>query len=360
MSSYFRPKILLYALLTILFAVIFIVVKPQDPAVFLIWLAAVILIVLIIRFKLMSRLIYLDLAVFLSLLFFYKFSIYFLLPSLMLLLYDEKIYATVGFIFIWAIFAFLDVEATLVILIAFLGGLLLYIWKIDQRKTIHEIDHLREKIYDLETEGQMLVNQQHEMMRLGVLQERDRIAQKLHDDLGHELTGALMALRAFEAEEKNATRHKSYIAMKDRVEKAVKNLKQTVHHTEPEESYGFEAFNSLIQNLDFAKVYFDKKGLMTRLSATHWQVFHTVLKEAITNISKHANAKEVYIELHVEQKVVKLTIKNDGIKDQKQNRGKGLSFMRKRIETLGGTMTIQKSFYFTLICVVPLNIEVGD
>jgi len=83
----------------------------------------------------------------------------------------------------------------------------------------------------------------------------------------------------------------------------------------------------------------------------------SVLKEALTNAQKHATPSAIEVALQVNNHVVKLTIKNDGIHPVDNKAGSGLKYMRKKIEALNGHLTIQKSFYFTLICVLPCTLE---
>src|SRR4051812_18393757 len=82
-------------------------------------------------------------------------------------------------------------------------------------------------------------------------------------------------------------------------------------------------------------------GLEHRLS-DHVEVaaYYTV-SEALTNAAKHANATRVWVSLRVEDDVLLLSIRDDGVGGADPNRGSGLTGLRDRIEALGGRIQIE-------------------
>ncbi len=69
------------------------------------------------------------------------------------------------------------------------------------------------------------------------------------------------------------------------------------------------------------------------------------LKEALTNILKHANAKTVHVGLTVNAETLALTIKDSGCGFEKKAtaRGNGLHHLQDRAQALGGTLIIESS-----------------
>ena len=78
------------------------------------------------------------------------------------------------------------------------------------------------------------------------------------------------------------------------------------------------------------------------------------VKEALTNITKHAAPHEITVNLTITDNIVKLVIENDGIisKDNKDT-GNGLRYMRSRLEAINGSLSIQKEHSFKLIIILP-------
>ncbi len=68
--------------------------------------------------------------------------------------------------------------------------------------------------------------------------------------------------------------------------------------------------------------------------------YYTV-SEALTNASKHANATRVWVSLSIEDDVLLLAIRDDGVGGADPRRGSGLTGLRDRIEALGGSIKIE-------------------
>jgi signal transduction histidine kinase len=68
--------------------------------------------------------------------------------------------------------------------------------------------------------------------------------------------------------------------------------------------------------------------------------YYTV-SEALTNASKHADATRVWVSLDVEDDVLLLSIRDDGVGGADPSRGSGLTGLRDRIEALGGQIQIE-------------------
>jgi PAS domain S-box-containing protein len=68
--------------------------------------------------------------------------------------------------------------------------------------------------------------------------------------------------------------------------------------------------------------------------------YYTV-SEALTNASKHANCTRVWVSLRVDDDVLLLSIRDDGVGGAQAGRGSGLTGLRDRIEALGGTFRIE-------------------
>jgi len=67
--------------------------------------------------------------------------------------------------------------------------------------------------------------------------------------------------------------------------------------------------------------------------------YHTV-SEAITNASKHAGATKLWVSMRLEDEVLHLSIRDDGIGGADPRRGSGLIGLADRIEALGGKLKV--------------------
>ncbi|MDQ1431936.1 MAG: hypothetical protein QOF40_2538 [Actinomycetota bacterium] len=65
-----------------------------------------------------------------------------------------------------------------------------------------------------------------------------------------------------------------------------------------------------------------------------------IVSEALTNTAKHAHASVVQVDVSVEEPLLVLTIRDDGVGGADARRGSGLIGLQDRVETLGGTIEV--------------------
>jgi signal transduction histidine kinase len=66
-----------------------------------------------------------------------------------------------------------------------------------------------------------------------------------------------------------------------------------------------------------------------------------VVSEALTNAAKHSHASVTDVEVQVADRVLRLSIRDDGAGGADPTRGSGLIGLKDRVETLGGTITVR-------------------
>jgi signal transduction histidine kinase len=68
---------------------------------------------------------------------------------------------------------------------------------------------------------------------------------------------------------------------------------------------------------------------------------YRVLQEALTNVTRHANAKRVEVRVLGKAGGIDVTVRDDGEGfEQSATSGRGLASMQSRIESIGGTLAI--------------------
>jgi signal transduction histidine kinase len=82
-----------------------------------------------------------------------------------------------------------------------------------------------------------------------------------------------------------------------------------------------------------------------------------VASEALTNVTRHARASEAHVSLEIEDRVVRLSVQDDGVGGARPERGSGLIGLRDRVEVLGGTIEITSppASGTTLVVEIPLT-----
>ena len=241
---------------------------------------------------------------------------------------------------------------------AVLLGYVLHFWQRQQQSLQSEVDSFRQQVHDRELTEEHLLDDQYAIERVSKLTERQRIAEILHDTLGHELTAAQLTVKA-SGTLMNQGLIDQAMAMQQKTEyrlgEALNHLKATVRQIEPEEKTDIRRLNQLVENFSYP-VEFRHSGDISHISPAIQQLLYVSVKEALTNIVKHANPTKVTLQLEATGVIIRVLIENDGVdKDQPIQSGSGLRYMRKRVEAIRGSLSIQLTDTFRLIIILPLQ-----
>ena len=178
-----------------------------------------------------------------------------------------------------------------------------------------------------------------EIEQLAKTAERERIARDMHDVLGHSLSVIVLkselAGRLMETQPARAALEIAEIEATARL--ALGEVRKTIS------GYRSEGFASELiraaQVLETAGVRLQKPAKPPYLPPRHEATLSLVLREAVTNIVRHAGASECQIELSTEHDSTQLVIADDGRGDIQQE-GSGLRGMRERVQELGGQLLL--------------------
>jgi signal transduction histidine kinase len=184
-------------------------------------------------------------------------------------------------------------------------------------------------------------------------QERARIAQDLHDELGSDITEiGMLAARAksIASTEQERTGYLGQMTQKarqmvDALEEIVWAMNPTHDSLESLVSY-FRFFAERFLGLANISWLFDETPCSERypIDSRRRHELFLAFKEALTNIVRHSGATHVRISLQVERTQLRLTIADDGrgFSVAEHNKGMdGISNMHARIEKLGGWFDLQ-------------------
>ena len=165
----------------------------------------------------------------------------------------------------------------------------------------------------------------------GRSEERMRLAQDLHDDIGARLL--TMMYKAQSPEMEDYLRHtlqdlktltRGLAAQNHRLSHAAAEWKADLAHR----------LSAAQVELKWAFV-FDEDIVLT---VVHWSALTRILRELVSNVIAHSQAQQLDIDFRLERDRVDLTIIDDGIGRNPRNwsHGLGLGGVRKRVKQLGG------------------------
>jgi len=180
---------------------------------------------------------------------------------------------------------------------------------------------------------------QEEIEQLAKLAERERIARDLHDVLGHTLSVIVLkselAGRLFNRDPQRALQEISEVEQVSR--KALSEVREAIR------GYRSEGLAAEIERahrtLDAAGVTLTCESKPPSLSPAEETVLALAVREAVTNIVRHAQASQCRLRFVSENGRTLLTVEDDGRGNIRQE-GNGLRGMRERIEGLGGHFSI--------------------
>jgi PAS domain S-box-containing protein len=189
--------------------------------------------------------------------------------------------------------------------------------------------------------------------------ERSRIARELHDETGQTLTSLLVRLRALEDRGEGTELREELRALRRLTAQTLENLGRLVHDLHPSalDQLGLVA---ALRHLgtEFTRIHGvtvdvhligedgsggDEVGLPAPMERT----LYRMAQEALTNVARHAKARQVSIILARRPQQVQLVIEDDGrgfdlhAVERAAGGGMGLRGMRERITLHGGAFKVE-------------------
>ncbi|MBD8528026.1 sensor histidine kinase [Pseudomarimonas arenosa] len=183
-----------------------------------------------------------------------------------------------------------------------------------------------------------------EVQRLAQSAERERIARDLHDLLGHSLS--LIALKselAGKLIERDPQAARQQIGEIEQVTRqALKQVREAVTGYRSD-GLAAEVAQARINLLD-ADIRLEQHLIPLPIKPEVESTLTMVLREAVTNVLRHAEARSLEIELKIRQGQLCLSIRDDGRGiTAKQTEGNGLRGIRERLRAIGGRLSIDSS-----------------
>ncbi len=193
-----------------------------------------------------------------------------------------------------------------------------------------------------------------EVEHLAKIAERERIARDLHDVLGHTLSvialKSELATRLIERDPGRAAREIREV--NDVARDALAQVRSAVTGYR---ASGLSAeFEAMRKAFDTAGVALSLETESLTLPAAHENALALVLREAATNVLRHAQARTCRVRLARADDSALLEILDDG-RGGEAREGNGLAGMRERITALGGTLVRDGREGMRLRITLPLN-----
>jgi two-component system, NarL family, sensor histidine kinase DevS len=182
--------------------------------------------------------------------------------------------------------------------------------------------------------------------------ERGRLARELHDETGQALTSILLGLKALEEKLDDAGSRASVAELRELVVATLQDVRRLAVELRPSalDDFGLvaalERLTASISEQTGIKIDFEPALTTERLPEEVETALYRIVQESLTNVVKHAKARNVSVLLTRKDGAVKAVIEDDGRGFEPAERigeGFGLVGMSERLALLGGRLEIESS-----------------
>ena len=187
--------------------------------------------------------------------------------------------------------------------------------------------------------------------------ERSRIARELHDETAQVLSAFSLELAALsrKLEDEDSTDLVSRLAHLQNLSKEMsQGIYRLVHDLRPAQLDDLGLVPA-IQNLITQEcrkmelnVSLEVEGKSQRINSLIETVLFRVTQASLANVARHAQTQQAYVDIRFQPKLVRLSIKDEGIGFYPKGpftppSGWGLAGMRERVESVGGQFQLKSS-----------------
>tara|TARA_A100000171_G_scaffold46746_1_gene51922 strand:- start:9765 stop:11597 length:1833 start_codon:yes stop_codon:yes gene_type:complete len=202
---------------------------------------------------------------------------------------------------------------------------------------------------------------------LGQKNERNRIANELHDSLGSLLATIKLYVQNLKISNERANKQQNEIILKTEVllDEAYDKIRTVAHKNSKGQLLrdgllpAMKNFASKISETKRILIEIFEDGFSKRLSNDYELVIFRIYQELLTNIIKHASASKAIVHINQDKTHITLMIEDDGKGFNYEGlslvKGMGLKSIKNRVEKYQGEMTIDshKNFGTTIIVKLP-------
>jgi signal transduction histidine kinase len=173
----------------------------------------------------------------------------------------------------------------------------------------------------------------------GEEQERQRIAQDLHDSMGGMLANIRMSI--------SSSQGKKSIYLLEKIDQSIAEMRRISRNLMPEtlKNLGLEiALKELCESMSYKNFFiqFESFNLSNDIPFQTQLALYRITQEAISNVIKYAHASNVIVQISQNDNLLNLTIEDDGIGFNKDEvvLGLGLKNIENRGRLINGTVDI--------------------
>lgn len=202
----------------------------------------------------------------------------------------------------------------------------------------------------------------HEMT---VMEERNRFSSRIHDELGHSISGSIILLEGARLHmlSNPEKAEQSILTVTQNLREGVDNIRKALREERPDKKeLGLSGIKERLEHFKMTyqiETRLETEGDMNKISLGIWMCLQENLKEALTNTIKHARATAFYVTIAVHNKLIRVQFRDEGERgitsEDGIKKGLGLESIEERTLSSGGKCLFQKQHDgFSIVCIFML------
>lgn len=205
----------------------------------------------------------------------------------------------------------------------------------------------------LEEKNKALLAKQDSEIYAATLQERNRIAREIHDNVGHMLSRSILMTGALKTANQTPALAQPLDLLEETLSQAMTSIRTSVHDLRDESIRLQSALESLAETFTFCPVTL-RYDLGFEVPKEVKYAFITICKEALHNVLRHSNATAVTITVREHPAFYQLLFEDNGTRiSPPSGTGCGLANMKERVAALHGTFKIRTENGFRIFITIP-------
>lgn len=203
-------------------------------------------------------------------------------------------------------------------------------------------DTSKEMSMALRKNNEALIHNQDYEINIATLNERNRIARDIHDNVGHMLSSSMLQIGAIIATNNDDKLTGNLNIVKDTLSSAMDSIRSSVHNLYEESIDLYIEVKKLVDNFEFCSIKLDY-DIETNMNVSLKYCYIYIIKEALSNVMKHSDATEVSITMREHPAIFQLVIQDNGTvvpKDDHLNDGIGLKNISNRVSSFNGLFNL--------------------
>lgn len=223
-------------------------------------------------------------------------------------------------------------------------GCFLMIHHVEERRAFLWETNLeqRERIADLQEKLSAMQTYNRTIREVTAAEERSRFAARIHDKLGHSISGSIILLEAaaLTVEKDPQGAKKSIKQVVDNLREGVDDIRAALRQERPGlDRLGLQELKRVLEEFRITygrQTHLEVSGNTEAIMAPLWICIQENLKEALTNMLKHSSGDSFTLRIQVLQSAVRVEYADNGSCGEEIRPGLGLQAMEERTAGCGG------------------------